>query len=115
MALNATAGAARTHSNAVDLEVIRGKIRPIRNDTLLRIDRRLCSLGMYEKVDLHPFLETLRCWDRTRVVNDLRQGLPSGDVMLWTWMPGGSRAGIAAHVVWKVFTRCHYQVVPKKK
>ena len=33
---------------------------------------------------------------------ELKRGLPSGTIEHWSWMPGGGRAGIASHVIWKV-------------
>ena len=97
-------GAARTTTNAVTVEVIICKLRPIRNDTVRKIDRRLCELGVYEKLNLNSLFIGLLCWQRHKVIKDMQKGLPSASIEHWSWMPGGGRAGIAAHVIWKVPT-----------
>jgi len=104
VALNAVPGAARTTENAVLLDVIQGKLRAIRNETVRMIDCRLSRLGMYEELNLNYLFKDLVCWQRNKAIKDLRLGLPSGTIEHWSWMPGGGRAGIAAHVVWKVPT-----------
>ena len=96
--------AARTALNAVQVDVIEGKLRAVRNETVRRIDSRLCRLGMYEKVNLNYFFSGLVCWQRHKVIKDLQLGLPSGTIEHWSWMPGGGRAGLAAHIVWKAPT-----------
>ena len=44
---NAELGAARTPGTAVGLECIAGKIRPIRNEHVAKIDLRLSRLDYY--------------------------------------------------------------------
>lgn len=104
---NAELGAARTPGTAVGLECIAGKIRPIRNEHVAKIDLRLSRLDYYSMLNLQPFLNGLECWARRRVIVELHKGLPSGTIELWSWMPGGGRAGIASHVIWKVGCLLH--------
>ena len=40
--LNVFLGAARTSATAVESKIVEGKLRPIRNDIVKKIDRRLC-------------------------------------------------------------------------
>ena len=96
--------AARTAQNAVHVEVIEVKLRAMRNEIVRKIDCRLSRLGMYEKVSLNYFFTDLVCWQRHKEIKDLQLGLTCGTIEHWSWMPGGGRAGVAAHVVWKVHT-----------
>ena len=96
--LNALHGAARTSATAVELK---GKLRPLRNDIVKMIDRRLCQLGMYEKLCLNQLFIGARCWQKYKAIKNMLIGLPSGYIEHWTWMPGGGRAGLATHVIWK--------------
>ena len=59
--LNAGLRATRTSENAVYVDVIVEKIRAIRNGTVKKIDRRLCNMGKYEKLDLDSYLTKLLC------------------------------------------------------
>ncbi len=59
---------------------------------------------MYEKVNLSYFFSCLLCWQRHKVIKDLQLGLTCGTIEQWSRMPGGGRAGLTAHVVWKVST-----------
>lgn len=102
--LNQAPKAARTCENAVQLETIEAKSRPIRCPVTRQLDLKLSRLDTYCVLNLGPILGNLQCWQRWRVINDMRKGMPSGSVEHWTWQPGGSRTGIAAHVIWKVTT-----------
>jgi len=101
-ALNTLPGATRTIANAVQWDTIEGRLRHIRNVTVRKIDHRLCQMGMYEKLNLNYYFVGLLCWQRYKAIQDMRLGLPSGCIQHWSWMPGGGRAGLAAHVIWKV-------------
>jgi hypothetical protein len=59
---------------------------------------------MYDKLNLNTFFIGLLCWQRHKAIKDMRVGLPSGAIDHWYWTPGGSRAGLVAHVIWKVPT-----------
>jgi len=96
--------ASRTAQNAVHVEVIEGKLRAMRNEIVRKIDRRLSRLGMYEEVSLNYFFTDLVCWQRHKAIKDLQPGLTCGTIEHWSWMPGGGRAGVVVHVVWKVPT-----------
>lgn len=104
MAWNVEAGATRTCVTAVDLQIIEGKSRTLGKTVLRQIDLTLSRLPFYRKLELTPYLKNLQCWERRRVLVDMARGMPSGTIMKWSWMPGGSRAGIAAHVIWRVIT-----------
>lgn len=82
--------------------MINMRLRPMRNETTRCIDMALNRMGMYEMLNLQPYLETLNCRKRWAALKDMELGMPSGTIEHWSWMPGGGRAGIAAHVVWKV-------------
>ena len=84
------------------LEVVEGKFRPLRNDIVKKIDLRLCQLEMYEKLCLNQFFIGLLCWQRHKAIKDIQLSLPSGCIEHWSWMHGGGRAGLAAHVIWKI-------------
>jgi len=104
--LNSAPRAARTTLNAVQADVVEEKLRDVRNETVRKIDSRLCGLGMYEKVCLlnYFFFQVSFVGKGTKVIKDLQLGLPSGTIEHWSWMPDGGRAGLSAHVVWKVPT-----------
>ena len=97
-------GVARTTTNAVKVELIQFKLRPIRNDTARKIDRNLCGLGMYDTLNLNTFFIGLICWQRHKAIKDMRLGIPCGSIENWTCTPSGGRAGLVAHVIWKVPT-----------
>ena len=78
--------AARTAQNAVRVEVIEGKLRAMRNETLRKIDCQLSLLGMYEKVCLSYFFTDLVCWERHKAIRGFHLGLPSGTIEHWSWM-----------------------------
>jgi hypothetical protein len=98
---NYVARVVRTNETASGLETIIGKVRPIRNTTVKQIDMRMSREEMYKVVDLHHYLKDLQCWERRRAIVEMQGGLPSGTIEHWSWMPGGGRAGIATHVIWK--------------
>ncbi len=93
--------AARSYENVVQLETIEAKSRPIRCPVTSHLDSRLSKLDnmYYIILNLGPTLGNLQCWQRWRVICDMRKGMPSGSVEHWTWQPGGSRIGIVAHVI----------------
>ena len=99
---NSVARVVRSNETASGLETITGKVRPIRNTTVKHIDMRMSREEMYKLVDLHHYLKDLQCWERRRAIIEMQGGLPSGTIEHWSWMPGGGRAGIATHVIWKV-------------
>ena len=94
--------AARNANTAVGLECIVGRVRQVKNAVVAKIDLKIARGGYYDMLNLQPYMKDLQCWERRKVVSDLRRGLPSGTVELWSWMPGGGRAGIASYVIWKV-------------
>ena len=104
VALNAMPRATRTAQNAVHVDAIEWRLRANRNETVRKIDCRLSRLRMYEKVCLYSFFTDLVCWKKHKAIRDLQLDLPSGKIEYWSWMPGGGRASVAAHVVWKVTT-----------
>ena len=108
VALNAQPTAVRIPETAVGISVIEGRIRLVRNVALRNIDIRLNMMGISENLDLLPYMKDLDCRERWRIVTELHKGLPSGTIEHWSWMPGGGRAGVAAHCVWKVLLVCPY-------
>ena len=100
--MNKEAQAIRNATSAVKVKVVSGKTRSLSTRIAKSIDLRLSRIQFYKKLDLNPFLGSLQCWERYKVLKDIEKGLPSGTIEMWSWMPGGGRAGIAAHVVWKV-------------
>ena len=82
--------------------MINMRLRPIRKETTRCIDMRLTRMGMYEKLNLQPYLEKLDCRKRWATLKDMELGMPNGTIEHCSWMPGGGRAGIAAHIIWKV-------------
>ncbi len=109
---NAQPKAARTFATAVFVSVIPGKIRSVRNAAVRMIDLTLGRTSTYTKINLHDYLKDLGCWDRCKAIRDMHKGLPSGTVEHWSWMPGGSRAGVATHVIWKVKTIFSFSCSP---
>jgi hypothetical protein len=103
-ALNATLGAARTTTNAVQVELIEFKFRPIRNDTVRKVDRRLSGLEIYDKHNLNTFFIGLLWGQWHKAIKHMQLGLLDGSIDHWSWTPSGSRAGLVAHVIWKVPT-----------
>ena len=87
MELNARPSAARTVGSVVHVEVVEGRLRPIRNITVKAIDLKLSQMGHYEKLDLLPFMRDLQSWERWRAMQDLKKGMPSGCIEHWSWMP----------------------------
>jgi hypothetical protein len=59
-------------------------------------------MGMYEKLCLNQFFKGALCWQRYKAIKDMLLVLPSGCIEHWSWMPGGGRAGLVAHVIWKI-------------
>ena len=86
----------------MQVTVIPALMRTISNPVVKEIDRRVSIKGNYDKIDLQPFVDGLLCWQRYRALREMQKGLTSGTIEYWSWMPGGGRAGIAAHVIWKV-------------
>ena len=103
-ASNGTLGAARNTTNAMQVELIELKFRPIRNDTNMKIDRMLSDLEMYDKLNLNTFFIGLLCWQRYKSIKDMRLCLLFGSIDHWSWTPSGRRARLVAHVIWKVPT-----------
>ena len=110
--MNSNVGAARTAETAVELELIQAKLRPIHCHIVRAIDMKLSMLPDYQKLDLGPFLANQQSWQRWKVLRDMKKGMPSGTIEHWSWMPGGSRAGVAAHVIWKVRIRFYVLIDP---
>lgn len=100
--MNATPGAARTVDTAVKIETIDAKLRSITCPVVRKIDLKLSCMPDYCKLELLPYFCGLQNWQRHKALCDVRKGMPSGTIEHWSWMPGGGRAGLAAHVIWKV-------------
>lgn len=101
--MNSVARVARTIETAVKLELIERSLRPIRCPIVQVVDMKLSPLPDYCMLDLGPFLSNLQSWQMWKVVANIKKGILAGTIEHRSWLPGGSRAGIAAHAIWKVW------------
>ena len=68
---------------------------------MLPLNRDLIASEEYTPIDLNEYMDGLDTMGRYRFLNKVKSGLGT-PFQLWSWMKGGSSAGVSTHFLWKI-------------
>ena len=99
----------RSDTDAIETEIFEAfvqgsgnkKTKP-RPPELEGLDTLLRQKEIYEPVDLNDFMDGMTVQRRSRFISILKDRKLKVAFQMFSWMRGGSRAGLSIHVIWKV-------------